>query len=115
MSRQEFSKKLKSYIKSEEFRNILKSCAIAFVLLVLFSATILAYGSNLSFLTQSSTFAAGSKGEVIDNAYENSTNKVTYHIDPQYNEMKLINDLRAPLDNSCEYYTVSWNIYSYLK
>ena len=53
--------------------------------------------------------------EVIDNAYENSTNKVTYHIDPQYNEMKLINDLRAPLDNSCEYYTVSWNIYSYLK
>ena len=72
-SRQEFSKKLKSYIKSEEFRNILKSCAIAFVLLVLFSATILAYGSNLSFITQSSTFASGSKGEVIDNAYTTDT------------------------------------------
>ena len=73
VNRQEFSIKLKSYIKSEEFRNILKSCAIAFVLLVLFSATILAYGSNLSFLTQSSTFASGSKGEVIDNAYTTDT------------------------------------------
>ena len=73
VNRQEFSKKLKSYIKSEELRNILKSCAIAFVLIVLFSATILAYGSNLSFLTQSSTFASGSKGEVIDNAYTTDT------------------------------------------
>ena len=73
VNRQEFSKKLKSYIKSEEFRNILKSCAIAFVLVVLFSATILAYGSSLSFLTQSSTFASGSKGEVIDNAYTTDT------------------------------------------
>ena len=72
-TRQEFSKKLKSYIKSEEFRNILKSCAIAFVLVILFSATILAYGSNLSFITQSSTFASGSKGEVIDNAYTTDT------------------------------------------
>lgn len=73
INRQEFSIKLKSYIKSEEFRNILKSCAIAFVLLIIFSATILAYGSNLSFLTQSSTFASGSKGEVIDNAYTTDT------------------------------------------
>ena len=73
VDRQEFSRKLKAYIKSEEFRNILKSFAIAFMLVVLFSATILAYGSNLSFLTQSSTFASGSKGEVIDNAYTTDT------------------------------------------
>ena len=73
VDRQEFSRKLKAYIKSEEFRNIFKACAIAFVLVVLFSATILAYGSNLSFLTQSSTFASGSKGEVIDNAYTTDT------------------------------------------
>ncbi len=47
--------------------------------------------------------------------YENDTNsnKITYHIDPQYNEMQLINDLKLRLYNSCEYYTVSWNIYSY--
>ena len=73
INRHEFSIKLKSYLRSDEFRNILKSFAIAFVLVMLFSATILAYGSNLSFLTQSSTFASGSKGEVIDNAYTTDT------------------------------------------
>ena len=26
----------------------------------------------------------------------------------------LINDLKVPLNNSCKYYTVSWNAYSYL-
>jgi hypothetical protein len=44
---------------------------------------------------------------------ENSTDKITYHINNTYNEMQLINDLKVPLNNSCEYYTVSWNIYSY--
>ena len=38
----------------------------------------------------------------------------TYHVDSKYNEMKLLNDLKFPLNNSCEYYTVSWNAYSYL-
>ncbi len=38
----------------------------------------------------------------------------TYHVDSSYNEMELINDLKVPLNNSCEYYTVSWNAYSYL-
>ena len=50
--------------------------------------------------------------EVID--HETGLNKTTYHIDPSYNEMKLINDLNVPLKNSCEYYTVTWNAYSYL-
>ena len=40
-------------------------------------------------------------------------NNTTYHVDSSYNEMQLINDLKIPLNNSCEYYTVSWNIYSY--
>ena len=69
----DFVKKVKSYLKSEEFRNILKSCGLAFVLLILFAAVILASGSHLSFLTQGSTFASGSKGEVIDNAYTTDT------------------------------------------
>ena len=73
LNRQESSMKIRSYIKSEEFKNILKSFAIAFVLVLLFSASILAYGSHLSFLTQSSTFASGSKGEIIDNAYTTDT------------------------------------------
>jgi len=45
---------------------------------------------------------------------ENSTDKITYHINNTYNEMQLLNDLKVPLNNSCEYYTVSWNVYSYL-
>lgn len=49
---------------------------------------------------------------VIDNT--TGPNKITYHIDHRYNEMELINDLKVPLRDSCEYYTVSWNIYSYL-
>ena len=73
LDRQDFAIKIRSYKKSKEFRNILKSFAIAFVLFLLFSVSILALGSHLSFLTQSSTFASGSKGEVIDNAYTNDT------------------------------------------
>ncbi|WP_295113045.1 hypothetical protein [uncultured Methanobrevibacter sp.] len=41
-------------------------------------------------------------------------NITTYHVTSEYNEMELLNDLKVPLNNSCEYYTVSWNIYSYL-
>lgn len=52
--------------------------------------------------------------EVIKVQHDHATNKTTYHINPDYNEMDLINDLKVPLNNSCEYYTVSWNIYSYL-
>ena len=55
-------------------------------------------------------------GSIDVKVIENFThpNKTTYHIDKNYNEMELINDLNVPLKNSCEYYTVSWNIYSYL-
>lgn len=50
--------------------------------------------------------------KIIDNV--TGVNKTTYHIDSSYNEMELINDLKVPLNNSCEYYTVTWNAYSYL-
>ena len=53
--------------------------------------------------------------EVINHTYDKTLNKTTFHINPNYNEMRLINDLRVPLNDSCEYYTVSWNCYSYLK
>ena len=51
---------------------------------------------------------------VIKQENHTDMNKTTYIINSSYNEMKLLNDLRTPLKNSCEYYTVSWNIYSYL-
>ena len=50
--------------------------------------------------------------EIIDS--HTYSNKTTLHINNNYNEMELLNDLKIPLNNSCEYYTVSWNIYSYL-
>ncbi|WP_407414095.1 hypothetical protein [Methanobrevibacter sp.] len=42
-------------------------------------------------------------------------NKTVYIIDSNYNEMKLLNDLKRPLNNRCDYYTVSWNTFSYLE
>ena len=39
---------------------------------------------------------------------------VTYRVNPDYDEIELLNMLKIPLNNSCEYYTVSWNIYPYL-
>lgn len=53
--------------------------------------------------------------EVINHDNNTQSNKITYIIDHSYNEMKLLNDLKVPLNNSCEYYTVSWNAYSYLE
>lgn len=54
-------------------------------------------------------------GNISAEIISSDLNKITYHIDSDYNEMELINDLKVPLNNSCEYYTVSWNIYSYFK
>ena len=53
--------------------------------------------------------------EIIN--YDNGTavNKTIYRFDPSYNEMELINDLKIPLKGKCDYYTVTWNAYSYLK
>lgn len=51
--------------------------------------------------------------QVISTENNTDLNKITYKINPSYNEMKLLNDLKVPLNNSCEYYTVSWNAYSY--
>lgn len=43
-----------------------------------------------------------------------SNEKSIYKAQSSYNEMELINDLKIPLKDKCDYYTVSWNIYSYL-
>ena len=52
--------------------------------------------------------------KVIEKKNHHDSHTITYHIDHNYNEMELINDLKIPLNHSCEYYTVTWNIYSYL-
>ena len=45
---------------------------------------------------------------------QHSENKTVYTLDSSYNELNLIKDLKIPLNNKCEYYTISWNIYSYI-
>ena len=52
--------------------------------------------------------------ETIDHDVNADLNKTTFKIDPSYNEMELVNDLKVHLKDKCEYYTVSWNAYSYL-
>lgn len=39
--------------------------------------------------------------------------KISYHIDSSLNEMKLAKELSKSLNHSCDYYTISWNVYSY--
>lgn len=41
-------------------------------------------------------------------------NKTTYHMEGSLNEMTLANHLSQNLNNSCDYFTVSWNFYSYI-
>ena len=54
-------------------------------------------------------------GEIPMEKIGQKNDRTIYHVTSQYNEMELLNDLKVPLNNSCEYYTVSWNIYSYLR
>ena len=39
--------------------------------------------------------------------------KTTIYISNQYNEMELLNNLAISLDGKCDWYSLSWNIYSY--
>ncbi len=42
-------------------------------------------------------------------------NRTVYIIDSNYNEMELLNDLKVPFNNTCKYYTITWNTFSYLE
>ena len=41
-------------------------------------------------------------------------NKTTVYLSNQYNEMELLNNLAISLEGKCDWYSLSWNIYSYL-
>ena len=43
-----------------------------------------------------------------------SDNKTVYIIDSSYNEMELLNDIKIPLTNRCDYFSETWNSFSYL-
>ena len=62
-----------NYFKSDEFKSIFKGCLISIILILIFVIAIHLFGSRLTFLSQSSSIASGSKGSVIDNAYSTDT------------------------------------------
>lgn len=41
-------------------------------------------------------------------------NKTIVYISNEYNEMELLNNLAITLDGKCDWYSLSWNVYSYL-
>ena len=41
-------------------------------------------------------------------------NRTIVHLSNEYNEMELLNNLAISLDGKCDWYSLSWNIYSYL-
>lgn len=45
---------------------------------------------------------------------EKPNEKIIY-LSSEYNEMELLNSLKEPLKNKCDYYTLSWNGYSYFQ
>ena len=47
------------------------------------------------------------------NVTENE-NKTTVYLSNQYNEKELLNNLAIDLEGKCDWYSLSWNIYSYL-
>lgn len=53
-------------------------------------------------------------GEIPIESMLKEDNNITLNISSSMNEQDVINDLKIPLKDKCEYYTVSWNIYSYL-
>lgn len=72
-NRELFIDKLKDYLKSQEFKNILIGAIISIILLFAFFAIIHLFGSRLTFLYQGSNIASGAKGSVIDKAYTTDT------------------------------------------
>ncbi len=44
----------------------------------------------------------------------NNDNRTVVHISNEYNEMELLNNLTIDLNGKCDWYSLSWNIYSYI-
>ena len=89
---------------------------IAAALIIILRFSIAVIGANTDYY-EVDVLNPADNIELNDFPIENishSENKTTYIINSNYNEMELLNDLKIPLNNSCDYYTVSWNTFSYL-
>lgn len=89
---------------------------IALILIIVLRFSIAFYGAGPDYYELTIE-----NGENIDLSEYNvleiehsSENRTIAHISNEYNEMELLNDLVLSLDGKCDWYSLSWNIYSYL-
>ena len=88
---------------------------IAAALIIFLRLTISFLGTNTEYY-EVDVFNPTDNLELNSFPIENVTshgNKTVYIIDSNYNEMKLLNNLKIPLKNKCDYFTLTWNTFSY--
>ena len=111
-----FNRKIKENGKSAH--NYLKLLIphIALILIIILRFSIAFYGANTECYEL-----------IIDNVHDidglnqydalnlsEHEEKTTVYLSNEYNEMELLNNLAITLDGKCDWYSLSWNIYSYL-
>ncbi|WP_297980105.1 hypothetical protein [uncultured Methanobrevibacter sp.] len=110
---------LQSLVERKE--NIKKYAKIAFphialILIIVLRFSIAFYGAGADYYEL--TIENGenidlSEYDVLEIEHA-SENRTIAYISNEYNEMELLNDLVLSLDGKCDWYSLSWNIYSYL-
>ena len=89
---------------------------IALILIILLRFSIAFYGANTDCYEL--TLHEGHDFDDL-NQYDtlnltNDGNNTIVYLSNEYNEMELLNNLAISLDGKCDWYSLSWNIYSYL-
>ena len=89
---------------------------IALIIIILLRFSIAFYGANTDCYEL--TLHEGHDFDDL-NQYDtlnltNDGNNTIVYLSNEYNEMQLLNNLAISLDGKCDWYSLSWNIYSYL-
>lgn len=104
--------------KITDYKIILKNAIphIILLLFILLRFTVAFMGSNPEYYDV--TIVNPNDDVNLNDSYKiinvvKTDNNLKYEIDSYYNEMELENSLAKNLTNKCDYYTLSWNTYSY--
>lgn len=89
---------------------------IALILIILLRFSIAFYGANTDCyeLTIYDEHNLNDLNQYNTLNLTNDENKTIVYLSNEYNEMELLNNLAITLDGKCDWYSLSWNIYSYL-
>ena len=89
---------------------------IALIIIILLRFSIAFYGASPDFyelnIDNSHDLDALNQYDTLN--LTNDENKTIVYLSNEYNEMELLNNLAVTLDGKCDWYSLSWNIYSYL-